>query len=525
MSKNSISTKQDIKNPCLIILALCIFVFTMNADFSATNIALGHIAKGFSLNLSDSQWINNSYILFMAISYVIGSHLTNHYGLRTTLCAALIFNSIFCLACYLAIGSKSLVLARMGLGVSNGISYSVALLLCTQYLRSSRQGLNISLLFTSMGLGLAAGPIFGGLCVVHSSWRLIYLLSLLLYIIPAGLSLVAIKTNIKQKQLRPDMTSILLMTIGFSLFMYAASEYTQHNFSLENNLTLLLGLGATILALILQNRAPTPVIDMSLFKDKDYNISIFSRLGAQAMFIICLAFFPLYLQNILQLSIIKVSLYMSVLTIAIAISSPIGGWLIDKYGAKSINSCSLILFCGASIGCQFLTTKLSPTLTIFCLAIIGIGISTGFTANTLTCIQSLPLNKKSIGVGVFYALSMLSNIIGIIFFTAIISYSSNYTLPKTLNQSNMHLTTTQLSIIKKASSGVGTINELKYPTNKINNQEFSKLTNIKNQTFIRSMKDGFFILMLLLVVLTLSSFRIESKAKIYTSNTLSAADS
>ena len=86
------------------------------------------------------------------------------------------------------------------------------------------------------------------------------------------------------------------------------------------------------------------------------------------------------------------------------------------------------------------------------------------------------------------------------------------------------MTATLLNIVRKASSGIGTIIQLKNGKNKISGEEYIKLNQISKQSFSHAMQDGFFILMLLLIALTLSSFRINSKEKIIANETLIAAE-
>ncbi|MBI1170255.1 Bcr/CflA family efflux MFS transporter [bacterium] len=142
--------------------------------------ALPGAAAEFGASTAQMEMTISVYILGMALGQLVYGPLSDHFGRRPVLMAAL---SLYCLAgiaCYLAPGLNLLIAARLfqAFGGCAGLVLGRAILRDTS--TPAEIASRLAVLTMIMVVGPSLAPLVGGLVVQFYGWRTIYLLLLLI---------------------------------------------------------------------------------------------------------------------------------------------------------------------------------------------------------------------------------------------------------------------------------------------------------------------------------------------------------
>jgi DHA2 family methylenomycin A resistance protein-like MFS transporter len=157
--------------------------FMIVLDTSIVNLALPRIRDVFHADLVTLQWLVDGYAMVFASLLLNAGALGDRYGAKTMFSAGLL---IFCAAsatCGLASNMATLQCARaiQGIGAAILLPNSLAALNHTVQ-DPERRKIAVSTWSSAGALGIALGPLAGGVLVQYLDWRSIFLVN-----IPVGL--------------------------------------------------------------------------------------------------------------------------------------------------------------------------------------------------------------------------------------------------------------------------------------------------------------------------------------------------
>lgn len=157
--------------------------FMIVLDTSIVNLALPRIKDVFHANLTTLQWLVDGYALVFASLLLNAGALGDRYGAKRVFLAGLVIFCTASAACGLAPGIATLQCARaiQGIGAAILLPNSLAALNHTVQ-DPERRKIAVSAWSSAGALGVALGPLVGGVLVQYLDWRSIFLVN-----IPVGL--------------------------------------------------------------------------------------------------------------------------------------------------------------------------------------------------------------------------------------------------------------------------------------------------------------------------------------------------
>lgn len=149
-------------------------------DVSIVNVALASIATGIHAGVTGLQWIVDSYALTFASLLLSAGALGDRIGARRAFVIGLALFGAASLGCALAANAAMLVAARalQGVGASTLVPCSLALLNHACRDDATARARAVSLWTAAGSIGLAIGPVLGGVLVTAFGWRSIFLVNL-----------------------------------------------------------------------------------------------------------------------------------------------------------------------------------------------------------------------------------------------------------------------------------------------------------------------------------------------------------
>src|SRR5918997_3072027 len=159
------------RSPWLILLVLCGAIFMLLLDTTIVNVAQEKIKVGLNADLSQIQWILDSYILAFAVLMLSFGRLGDIYGRKkmfVTGMAVFIAASGLCgisdwIANLVGVpGATALIVARVLQGIGGALMMPQTLSLITVAFPPQKRGAAMGVWGSVVALGAVVGPLLGG---------------------------------------------------------------------------------------------------------------------------------------------------------------------------------------------------------------------------------------------------------------------------------------------------------------------------------------------------------------------------
>jgi EmrB/QacA subfamily drug resistance transporter len=403
--------------------AVSIGLFMIMLDGTAVNVALPSIRQSLHLRLSDLEWVVAGYGLAFAAFMLTGGKLADLFGRRLVFMVGLAVFTGASLTCGLAPDGNVLVIARFVQGLGAALMNPATLSIITAAFPAGQRGTAIGLWAGVSSLGLAVGPLVGGLLTEYVSWNSIFFIN-----VPIGATaLLLAPTMIEESrdssvEQRLDLSGLAASGIGLFALSYGFIEANAYGWGSGRILSAFAAAVVGLTAFIaLELRRRVPVLELSLFRSRTFS-------GANtAMFFIGLGilgtmfYVSLYLQNVLGYSPVKSGASFLPMTVLIVVTAPQAGKLSDRFGSRGLVATGLtliafMLFHFSRLGAHASYWTLLPGLIIG-----GVGMGMAMTPTSAAAMSSIPIAKAGVGSAVLSSMRQLGGSLGIAVMGAIVA--------------------------------------------------------------------------------------------------------
>ncbi|KAJ5933796.1 MFS general substrate transporter [Penicillium verhagenii] len=324
-----------------IIVALALTSLLTSLEATITSTALPTITADLG-GASLYVWVVNGYYLTQTAFQPFFGQIADIYGRRWPMITSA---AIFTIGSGVAGGSKNiqtLIAARLLQGIgSSGILVLTEIIIC-DLLPLRERGKYLGLIVSLVGLGVALGPLFGGLIVQHSSWPWVFYLN-----VPIGgvacialfvfLRLNSDKTPDYIKRLRRiDWTGNALFVLStLSILISLSWAGTQYPWSSYHVLIpLALGLtGSALFVLYEASRFCThPAMPLRSFANRTSATAFAVTFLHTLAFVSVMYFLPVYFQAVLSATPSRSGIQLLPTILFMIPGAVVGGTLLSKFG-------------------------------------------------------------------------------------------------------------------------------------------------------------------------------------------------
>lgn len=156
---------------------VCLAIWINMIDSTVVNVALPAIGEDLHASNADMQWVLDAFNVTVAGVVLLGSGMADRYGRKLILCIGLALFTLSSIGVAFSDSAMELIVVRvvMGLGVALVMPASLAIIAVT-FTGESRKTA-VAVWASVGGLGLALGPVLGGMLLNWFSWRSVFLVN------------------------------------------------------------------------------------------------------------------------------------------------------------------------------------------------------------------------------------------------------------------------------------------------------------------------------------------------------------
>src|SRR5580700_10756124 len=168
--------------PWFAVATVCFGAFMGQLDASVVTVAFPALQRQFGAGLAATQWVSLAYLLVLTALLVPAGRWSDRAGRKLLYLYGFVVFSIASAACGLAPSLGMLIALRVvqAAGAALLQANSVALVVTSVPARTRRAALGVQA--AAQAVGLASGPVIGGVLVAAVGWRWVFFLN-----VPVGL--------------------------------------------------------------------------------------------------------------------------------------------------------------------------------------------------------------------------------------------------------------------------------------------------------------------------------------------------
>ena len=414
---------KDIRSSRAVSLAMtCLGQFMVLLDSTIVGAALPDMQRRLHTQLTGLQWIVDAYVLLVAMLLISGGVFADRFGRKRVYLAGVAVFTVASVLCAVAPSIGWLIAGRVLQGVgAAALSPASLALLAAAYPVPQERVKAIGLWAGFSGIGLAAGPLAGGILVDAFSWPAIFLVN-----VPIGVVLLSAGLRTLSESRNPgapaiDISGTVLSVLGVGALTYGLVEGGSRGWTSP----VILGSFAAAVVILtvfvaVEGRRSTPMLPLRLFRQRLFTVSNTAMVVVGFALMGSVFFFSQFFVNVQGSSILRAGLQTLPASLGMVIVSPYAGRLAARFGFRIVVSSGLAL---AGLGLLALGLVHADTAywnVWWRLAIVGIGFALTMSPLTGAAIQAVGPQEGGLASGISSTTRQIGAVLGVAVLGAIV---------------------------------------------------------------------------------------------------------
>src|SRR5262245_15005473 len=252
---------------------LCTSVVMITIDTTILNVALPTLGRTIAHSTGDLQWVVDAYtVVFAGLLLTCGS-IGDRTGRRRTLTAGLLTLAAGNLGAALVTTADGLIAMRALTGVGAALIFPATLSLITNtFLDPTERQRAIAVWASTAGIGVALGPLAGGILLEHFYWGSVFLVNLpVVALALVGVALVVPESRDPEHR-KLDPLGAVLSVVGLGTLVYGVIHGGSSGW-LDTTTLATLAAGVLVIAAFVAHelRTPAPMLDVRVFRNPRFS--------------------------------------------------------------------------------------------------------------------------------------------------------------------------------------------------------------------------------------------------------------
>ncbi|WP_201754357.1 MFS transporter [Micromonospora rubida] len=421
----------------LTLVAVALGVVMVSLDGTVVHIANPTIARELGSSMTGLQWVTNGYLLALAVTLIVGGKLGDRFGRRRIFVIGVVGFALASLGCGLSLSTPALIAFRVLQGFAGALLVPNTLAILRSAFPPAELGRAIGTWGAASAFAAAAGPIVGGLLVEYLSWPAIFLLNVPIGMLAAVLAVRWIdESRAPGRADRFDIVGASMLAAALFVLVWALTGAHGRGWgygaaSVATALILLLGFVAR------QRSAPAPLLPLSLFRSRALSVGVVLLVTGNLALYGVLFSIGLYLQNVHGYTPLETGVRLLPLMAVFMVSSPLGGRLTERLGARWPLVLGMALLAASFFGLVGLSADSPYSQQWPWLILLGSGMGIVVVAGTETVIGTAPARHSGVAGGLQTTANQLGGVLGTTVFGTVIATIVARTLQSELHRADV----------------------------------------------------------------------------------------
>jgi EmrB/QacA subfamily drug resistance transporter len=398
------------------------------------NVALPTLQRELDATQGELQWVIDAYILVFAGLLFTWGVIGDRIGRRKVLLIGL---TVFAVASTFAAFSGSaveLIIWRAAMGVGGAAVQPTTLAVITNVFPPGERGRAIGVWAGTAGIGVAGGPLAGGLVLQHFWWGAVFLIGVPVCLLGIAGILAFVPESRDPQPRRLDIPGVLLSIVALVGIVFGLIRGAGEGWTDPTVLVPLVG-GIVLLALFvwLQRRSTHPALDVSLFRNPAFSAAA-AALGLNFFALQGATFYLVYfLQGGLGYTPLQSGAALIPVALGMAVMAPRSPRLAERVGAKAVCAGGFGLITVSFLGIQLLGLDSPVWLLVVVLSVQGLGMGSVMAPATESIMSVVPREKAGAGAAVNNSVRQVGGALGVAILGSILTVAYRSELGSTLD--------------------------------------------------------------------------------------------
>ena len=339
-------------------------------------------------------WVTTSYVLAATVTMPLYGKMGDLIGRKGLFIGALALFVAGSAACALAPSMEGLVIGRAVQGLGGGGLMVLSQAIVADVVPPRRRALYLSIMGVAYAVPMLAGPLLGGFFADAVGWRWAFWFD-----VPLALAAIVIAAVFLPKPRRTAERApfdvggaVTLVAAVTALTLATLWGGNEHAWTSPTIIGLLVATAvASALFVLAERRAREPLMALSLFKNRNFDISIVASSITMFVMIGVLTYLPTYFQIVDDLNATAAGYLVAPMNAAWFAASLLSGYLVNKLGTyKKLMVVSFAVLVAGMVG--FIAVDQDPSAVVVggLLAVMGFGVGLNFEILVLVVQNEFP---------------------------------------------------------------------------------------------------------------------------------------
>ena len=302
-------------NPWITMIPLMLSIFMFALDETISNVALPYMAGTFSISHNESTWIITSYLVASGIVIPAVDFFSKLIGRKQYFMLSIVIFTFASILCGLSNSMAMMLFSRILQGIGGGGIMPIAQAMIFEIFPKEKLPAAMAIFGLGVIMAPIMGPALGGWLTENYSWPFIYFIN-----IPIGIIAVILSNALiydppyaqKQKGVKTDAFGFFMLSIWLLTLQIVLDKGNNADWFHAAWICWLSGISCItgIAFLVSQIRNKESLVDLSVFKDKNFLIGTLVQIVMQAVLLASLAILPQFLQSLMGYDAYKSGLSM-----------------------------------------------------------------------------------------------------------------------------------------------------------------------------------------------------------------------
>ncbi len=384
-------------------------------DLTIVNTAAPQIQADLGASVTDLQLVVNIFVVALSMFMVTMGRLADRHGRRRVLYIGTVVFGLASLGAGLAPGTGWLIAFRFLQGAAGAVLYTSTGAIVQNAFPASQRGRAIGALYAVNGVGLAIGPLLGGVIVSALGWHWVFWINVPLVVVALALCSFSVQES-RDEQAGPgvDRAGLVLISLGIPAVVLAFTLGGSWGWTSGRTLGLL---GGALVVLVVfhavERRAADPIISFRLFRRRAFLTAIVSDFALACFYTTVLFLMPLYLHEVHGFGGYATGALLLPCTAVMAALSPFVGRLTDRFGPRRLLVVGFTAFTVSALLLTRLSSGSSLGSVAVALVAMGIGWACVLGPATVSALSSVPERQAGLAMGSSWTFHNLGGAIGL----------------------------------------------------------------------------------------------------------------